>query len=114
MQIISRLRTFASIFFQVIAIAFTLFYYLPETHANTGAAKHYYDQYEELRNPDLFLQVSDHSFSCSLLKNVQPFSWADHKLLIDLPALELFTNKAINVAASLHNVFYLLISINAP
>jgi hypothetical protein len=109
-----KIRRVSAIFFGIISVMIVAF------HSSSEFANHLSVKSQEFfiqsnsGNPIVYYKASENlSFTHSLPK-VQAVGHHELDIAFDLPSLEIATSEALFVVASLRNVFYVFISINAP
>lgn len=112
---LNKIRKSGAILFEIISIVIIAFYSCPELVVNYHSAKNNQPFFRiDAGNPIVYYKASENlSFTESLTK-VQGVEHTDWDISFDLPSIEISTCKALFVGASLRNVFYVFISINAP
>ena len=111
---LNNIRRWGAIFFEIVSILIIAFYSSPEFVVHHQLTKNTQSFFQiDSGNPIVYKASENLSFAPSSPK-IQAVEHSDWDVSFDVPSLELATSDALHVVASLHNVFYVFTSINAP
>ena len=114
MILFSKIRRFSAIFFGIISVLIIAFYSSHEFANHLSVKSQEFFIQSNSGNPIVYYKASESLSFTHALPKVQAVEHHELDSAFDLPSLEIATNEALFVVASLRNVFYVFISINAP